>query len=355
MTKEPFFRLNQEPDALNGFSRTVAEIEWLLLVLMMFYLVVGHLEEEVKVFLLGGLCAFASFVMVFHYFNFFAKANVWKLAIETWVMILLITWFVWHTGRQNSLLLNLYFLPIITSSLALGKLTTLLEVILIGTCYVYLGKSGVTGNGLFSLSEGSVLLTWLFPMLLVGYITTMLSNDIYHAFSRVKTSAQTDELTSLYNRGAFMELLEKQLHQARRGGRTFSLLLGDCNNLKIVNDRYGHEAGNLLLRSVADNFRHCLRGCDSAARYGGDEFTVLLPETTAEEAELVAKRIKETLVATNFNYRGNAVSTDISVGIATYPQHGDTADLLLRHADEAMYANKRESKNRVAEVSWEQT
>ncbi|MGZ8183981.1 MAG: GGDEF domain-containing protein [Methylobacter sp.] len=348
MSKEPFFRLNQEPDALSGFSRTVAEIQWLLLVLMMFYLVVGQIEENVKIFLLGGLCAFAGFVMIFHYFNFFAKANVWKLALETWVMIFLVTWFVWHTGRQDSLLLNLYFLPIITSALALGRLTTLLEVILIGACYLYLGKSSIPSEA-FSLSQSSVLLAWLFPMLLVGYITTMLSNDIYHAFSRIKTSAQTDELTSLYNRRAFMELLEKQLQHARRGGHTFSLLLGDCDNLKIVNDKYGHEAGNLLLQSIADNFRHCLRGCDSAARYGGDEFTVLLPNTAVEAAELVAKRIKDTLVASSFNYRGNTVATNISVGIATYPQHGDTAEALLRHADQAMYANKRESKNLATE------
>ncbi|MDO9424673.1 MAG: GGDEF domain-containing protein [Methylobacter sp.] len=348
MSKEPFFYLNQEPDALNGFSRTVAEIEWLLLVLMMFYLVVGHTEESVKIFLLGSLCAFAGFVMAFHYLNFFTQANIWKLAVETWVMILLITWFVWHTGRQDSLLLNLYFLPIITSALALGKVTTLLEVLLIGSCYLYLGKNGIPSDEGFSLSQISVLLTWLFPMLLVGYITTMLSNDIYHAFSRIKTTAQTDELTNLYNRRAFMELLEKQLQQARRGGHTFSLLLGDCDNLKIVNDQYGHEAGNLLLQTIADNFRHCLRGCDTTARYGGDEFTVLLPETAVEAAEQVAKRIKDTLVASSFNYRSNAITTNISIGIATYPQHGDTADALLHHADQAMYANKRESKNQVA-------
>jgi diguanylate cyclase (GGDEF)-like protein len=347
MPKEPFFRLNQEPDALSGFSRTVAEIQWLLLVLMMFYLVVGQVEENVKVFLLGGLCAFAGFVMAFHYLNFFAKANVWKLALETWVMILLVTWFVWHTGRQDSLLLNLYFLPIITSALALGRVTTLLEVLLIGACYLYLGKNDLPGSEIFSLAHSSVLLAWLFPMLLVGYVTTMLSSDIYHAFSRIKTSAQTDELTSLYNRRAFMDLLEKQLQQARRGGHTFSLLLGDCDNLKIVNDKYGHEAGNLLLQSIADNFRHCLRGCDSAARYGGDEFTVLLPNTTVEAAELVTKRIRDTLVTSSFNYRGNAITTNISIGIAAYPQHGDTAEALLRHADQAMYANKRESKSLV--------
>jgi diguanylate cyclase (GGDEF)-like protein len=315
---------------------------------MMFYLVVGQIEEGFKIFLLGGLCAYAVFVMAIHYlFFFFTEDNVWKLALESWVMILLITWFVWHTGQQNSPLLNLYFLPIITSALALGRLTTILEVLLIGACYVYLGQSSVPFDELFSLKQGSVLLAWLFPLLLVGYVTTMLSSDIYHAFSLIKTTALTDELTSLYNRRAFMELFGKQFQQARRGEYTFCLMMADCDNLKIVNDKYGHEAGNLLLQAIAHNFHHCLRGCDSAARYGGDEFTVLLPNTTLETAELVAKRIKETLVADSFIYHGNVITTNISIGIASFPQHGDTEEALLRHADEAMYANKYKSKNQV--------
>lgn len=346
MLKEPFFRLNQDPDALSGFSRTVAEIEWLLLVLTLFYLVVGQIDEDSKFFLLGGLCAFAGFIMVFHYlFSFFSKGNVWKMALETWVMILLITWFVWHTGRQNSPLLNLYFLPIITSALVLGRLTTFLEVLLIGACYVYLGTSDIPVEEFFSLHQGSVLLAWLFPMFLVGYITTMLSSDIFNAFSHVKTTAQTDELTSLYNRRGFMELLAKQFQQARRGEYTFSVIMGDCDNLKIINDKYGHEAGNQLLQSIAQNFRYCLRGCDFAARYGGDEFIVILPDTSLETSELVAKRIKETLIANSLIYNGNVISSSISIGIATYPQHGETAEILLRHADEAMYVNKRKAKN----------
>jgi diguanylate cyclase (GGDEF)-like protein len=170
---------------------------------------------------------------------------------------------------------------------------------------------------------------------------------IYHAFSLIKTTALTDELTSLYNRRAFMELLGKQFQQGRRGEYTFCLIMADCDNLKIVNDIYGHEAGNLLLQALARNFRHCLRGCDSAARYGGDEFTVLLPNTSLETAEMVANRLKETMVASGFNYNGNVITTSISVGIASFPQHGDTEEALLRHADEAMYANKRKSKNQV--------
>lgn len=351
MRKEPFFRLNQEPDALRGFSRTVAEIEWLLLVLMLFYLVVGGAEEAVKPLLLTGLCAFAGFVMIFHYLNFFARASVWKLALETWAMILLITWSVWHTGRQESVLLNLYFLPIITSALALGKLTTLLEVVLVGACYVYLGQGSIPYEEMFSLHQGSNLLAWLFPMLLVGYITTMLANDIYHAFSRIKTTAQTDELTKLYNRRAFLDLLEKQLQQAQRGGYSFSLLLADCDNLKSVNDKYGHEAGNLLLQTIADSFRHCLRGSDYAARYGGDEFTVLLTNTPPEPAQRVAERIKTLLESSSFRYRGETLGTSISIGISSFPQNGDSAEELLRQADKAMYISKRDGKNRITTAS----
>jgi diguanylate cyclase (GGDEF)-like protein len=78
---------------------------------------------------------------------------------------------------------------------------------------------------------------------------------------------------------------------------------------------------------------------------GGDEFTILLPSITVDAAERVAQRIKETLVTSSFNYRGNAITADISIGIATYPQHGDTAEELLRHADEFMYVNKRARKS----------
>ncbi|MDD5268225.1 MAG: GGDEF domain-containing protein [Methylococcales bacterium] len=350
MIKEPFFSLNKDPNALRGFYRTVAEIEWLLLLLMMFYLVVGQFDEDIKIFLLAGLCAYAAFVMVFHYLLiFFTKDKVWKLALESWVMILLITWFVWHTGKHNSPLLNLYFLPIITSALALGRLTTILEVLLIGTCYVYLGKNDVSFDELFSLKQGSVLLAWLFPMLLVGYVTTMLSGDIYQAFSLIKTTAQTDELTNLFSRRAFMELLGKQFQQGRRGKYIFSLIMADLDNFKTVNDIYGHEAGDLLLQTLASNFHRCLRGCDSTARYGGDEFTVLLPNTSLETAEMVAKRLQETIIASGFSYNGNAITTTISVGVASFPQHGDTEEALLRHADEAMYANKRKSKKQAAQ------
>lgn len=348
MSKEPFFRLNQEQDALQGFSRTVAEIEWLLLVLTLFYLVVGQVAEDVKPMLLAGLCTFAAFVMAFRYLNFFAEASIWKLALETWVMILLITWNVWHTGRQDSVLLNLYFLPIITSALTLGKLTTLLEVGLVGACYLYLLQGDAPNVEAFSLSQGSALLAWLFPMLLVGYVTTMLANDIYQVFSRLKIIAQTDELTKLYNRRSFLDVLDKQLHQARRTDRTFSLLLADCDNLKIVNDRYGHEAGNLLLQTIADGLRCCLRGSDYAARYGGDEFIVLLSDTSMAPALHVAERIKTLLESNKFHYRGDTLGTTVSIGISCFPKNGETAEELLRHADQAMYASKRDGKNRIS-------
>ncbi|MDD5460392.1 MAG: GGDEF domain-containing protein [Methylococcales bacterium] len=348
MMNEPFFSLNKDPDALRGFYRTVAEIEWLLLLLMMFYLIVGQIDEDSKTLLLGGLCAYAVFVLLFHYFLiFFTKDDIWKLVIESWVMILLITWFVWHTGKQNSPLLNLYFLPIITSALALGKVTTILEVLLIGTCYIYLDKNVLPFDELISLKQGSVLLAWLFPMLLVGYVTTMLSNDIYRAFSLIKITALTDELTNLYNRRAFIDLLGKQLQQGRRGDYTFCLIMADCDNLKTVNDMYGHDAGNLFLQAIARNFRYCLRGCDFAARYGGDEFTLILPNTSLATAELVAKRLKKALVASGFKYNGDEITIGISIGIASFPQHGDTEEALLRHADEAMYANKRKNKSQV--------
>lgn len=347
MQKDPYYRINQEPDALQGFSRTVAEIEWLLLVLVLFYLVVGHVEETVRALLLLGLCGFAAFVMAFHYVNFFAKVSPWKLAVETWVMICFITWAVWHTGQQASPLLNLYFLPVITSALTLGRVTTLLEVLLIGASYLYLGRDGLFLETFDLWRGGSALVTWLFPMLLVGYVTTMLANDIYLAFSRLKTDAQTDDLTGLYNQRAFVELLDRLLRHAQRHRQPMSLLMVDCDNLKQVNDKHGHEAGNLLLRSIAEGFRETLRGGDYAARYGGDEFAALLPDTPSDQALLVAERLRTGLSSASFCYRGETFVTSVSIGVACFPQHGRNADELLHAADNAMYVSKSEGRNRI--------
>jgi uncharacterized membrane protein len=132
------------PDELRGFSRTVAEIEWLLVILVLLYQVVQGPASKTASAIYVGLLLFSGFVISFHYANFYRSESRWKLAIETWVMILFITWVLQYTGQLESPLVNLYLLVVITSALTLGKLATLLEMALIGACYVFLGYSQPT-------------------------------------------------------------------------------------------------------------------------------------------------------------------------------------------------------------------
>lgn len=333
-----------EQSEVKGFSRSVAEIEWLLLILVLLYVVVDGPPEDSRPAILMALFFFAAFVLAFHYANFYRQESRWKLAIETWAMIGFITWIVWFTGKLDSPLLNLYLLTVITSALALGKMVTLLEMGLITGCYVFLGYSASEFN-LFALAYWSGLLAQITPMLLVAYLTTMLSADIHYALTKIKLLSETDELTGLFNMRAFSPILERESVRSLRYSRPYSIMMVDSDNLKSINDIYGHETGNRLLKHVVHQIQSVLRATDVMARYGGDEFVILLPETAAAGAEEVAERMRQALQGTPFSIDGKKIETTISMGISTYPDHGEDVQRLVEKADQAMYRSKEKGRN----------
>ena len=355
MSTDLFFDPALSTEELRGFSRTVAEIEWLLLILVMLYQVVLVPDEEASTALAMAMFFFAAFVLGFRYANFYKKETHWKIAFETWVMIVFITWVLIYTGGAASPLHDLYLLVIITSALTLGKLATLLEMGLITACYVWLGRQH--GSELvFSLSYGAVLAAQLAPMLLVAYITTMLSADIRRAFGHIKMLSETDELTGVLNMRAFMTGAEQIFVQAERYARPFSILMIDSDSLKAVNDTLGHEAGNRLLRLTVQCIGTALRKSpvrqpDLVARYGGDEFVVLLPETPSSGAFGVAERIRKAVESNPIRSRDQTAQATVSIGIASYPDHGADFESVMENADQAMYASKAAGKNRTTMFS----
>ena len=337
-------------EELRGFSRTVAEIEWLLLILVMLYQVVLAPDAETGAALSMAMFFFAAFVLAFHYANFYRTETHWKIALETWVMIIFITWVLVYIGGVASPLHDLYILVIIVSALTLGKLATLLEMGLIAACYVWLGYPQ-REDEILSLPFGTKLLAQVSPMLLVAYITTMLSADIRRAYGHMKVLSETDELTGVLNMRAFAAVAERAFHQAERYARPFSVLMIDSDSLKTVNDNYGHETGNRLLKLTVECIRRQLRQTDLVARYGGDEFVVLLPETPASGAVGVADRIRRSMEQSPLTTRGGTVNATLSIGIAAYPTHGSDLESVLEKADQAMYASKSGGKNRTTMFS----
>ncbi len=336
-----------EQEELRGISRTVAEIHWLLLILVLLYLVFGgdRGDPEADAAVSAGLFFYAALVMSFRYANFYKRETRWKIALETLGMIAFVTWVLWYTDRLAGPLVNLYLLPVITSALTLGKVATLSNVGLVGACYILLGS--VSLGEFLTLRFAAGFAAQLAPVLLVAYITTMFSADIRYGLQHAKLLAETDDLTGLYNTRGFAIAANRLFGQATRYGRPASVLMVDSDSLKHVNDSYGHDAGNRLLRQVANAVQAELRATDVPARYGGDEFIVLLPETPPKGAMDVAERIRAAIASRPLALNGEQVSATVSIGIACYPEDGRTLDALAARADRALYQAKQEGRNKV--------
>ncbi len=243
--------------------------------------------------------------------------------------------------------MNLYLLVIIASALTLGKVTTLLEFALITCVYLYMGYPIYAGET-FSISSFTQLMVKFAPFLLVGYLTTMLAADVQYGRKLLEIISETDYLTGAKNRRSLTTAIQHELKRSARFGRPFSIMQIDADNLKAVNDRHGHEAGDRLIKNLTRIINETSRDSDLLARTGGDEFVLLLPETDTESAIIIAERIRKSVENFSFDMRGNQVTSTVSIGIAGYPADGDGVDALLNKADEAMYDSKQKGRNRVS-------
>ncbi len=158
--------------------------------------------------------------------------------------------------------------------------------------------------------------------------------------AQLKWLSYYDELTSLPNRRLFGDRLEQAIRLAKRDGHRLALLYLDLDRFKYINDSLGHGVGDRVLQEVARRMCMVLRESDTAARMGGDEFTVLLPEADAQSAIQVSERLAE-IIRQPIQIDAQMLSTDTSIGISVYPDNGEDAESLLRHADTAMYYAKR--------------
>ncbi|MCU0736485.1 MAG: diguanylate cyclase [Methylotetracoccus sp.] len=175
-----------------------------------------------------------------------------------------------------------------------------------------------------------------------------LTEERNRMMEKLQTLAVTDGLTTLFNSRHFHSQLELEVDRSLRYRHSLSLLLIDVDHFKEYNDRFGHVEGDKVLVRFSQILKSCLRTNDSAYRYGGEEFTVILPETGAEEARKVAQRIRTTLEAEVFHPPSSRpVSKTISIGVTQYGPVESTTDF-VRRADQAMYLSKQSGRNCVS-------
>ncbi|MCR9097338.1 MAG: sensor domain-containing diguanylate cyclase [bacterium] len=171
-------------------------------------------------------------------------------------------------------------------------------------------------------------------------------------YHHAKERAFIDDVTGVYNARYLLATVDNEIQRAERYGNPLSVLFLDLDRFKLVNDRYGHLIGSDTLRTLAKLLRECVRQVDTLARYGGDEFTILLVDTPHAVALKVAERIRAAVESHLFEAGAQGtLQLTISIGVATCPNHGDTREPLLDAADKAMYRAKSDGRNRVASAN----
>jgi len=158
--------------------------------------------------------------------------------------------------------------------------------------------------------------------------------------------ARTDTLTGIYNRAHFDSVLDNEISRCRRSKQSMALLMLDLDHFKDINDNYGHQCGDLVLQTVAQTLEQTTRCSDVVCRYGGEEFAIILPETSATNAYITAEKIRRAIQSLRVSYNDKTLSLTVSVGISGSRGHGAKAFDLIREADQALYASKQKGRNR---------
>ncbi len=195
---------------------------------------------------------------------------------------------------------------------------------------------------LWSLAAGGLLVSGLLISMLKGQLDAMVL--------QLSDAARTDPLTSLLNRRGFEEAFENELDRARRGNHPLSVLVGDLDRFKQVNDRFGHHTGDLALARASAVLTREKRRMDTVARLGGEEFAMIVPETGGRQALLLAERLR---TAIRDEFADDEVALTISFGLASMPHHGSSRQDLLGAADDALYAAKELGRDRTVIFSRE--
>lgn len=173
--------------------------------------------------------------------------------------------------------------------------------------------------------------------------------ECYH---QAKERAFVDDVTGAYNARYLFTALDHEIRRAERYGTQLALLFLDIDRFKLVNDQHGHLVGSRTLRRLAEVFGTCIRQVDTLARYGGDEFTILLVDTSLESGIQIGERIRAAVARAHFETRGSAsLQVTVSVGVAAFPMHGREAEVLIDMADKAMYRAKSLGRDRLCSAT----
>lgn len=289
----------------------------------------------------------------------------------------LVTVLLHYCGDLRGIVMSLYFLVMTFGIFALSRGSMVLIAIAVVVCYcllllfesAVLGQSRDAGLAFAEISVLSLGLAWF--VYVGGHIHNLqmrirdqreslatahsslehTNQQLQETMARLERIAIRDELTGLYNRRHLLERLDEFLSHAERTHSPLHLALIDLDHFKLVNDRYGHAAGDMVLKHFADLARQKLRRSDFISRYGGEEFIVVFPEGKLEDVHDALDRLRFAFATHCFDKIESGLSVTLSAGI-TPRFEGDTCERIIQRADEALYRAKAEGRNRIVQQTF---
>lgn len=264
----------------------------------------------------------------------------WTLPASCFAATLLIAGAIYFSGSGNSAFAFYFVLVAMYAAYFLSTFQLVLQTALIAVVYP-LAVALMGGAAQF---EQRWLLT-IWTIVVVGAFIAVLRRRMIGLMQRLAAAASTDPLTRLLNRRGFRDVFELELERSRRGGRPCALVVGDLDHFKRVNDMLGHPAGDDRLQKVAQLLEAGKRRIDAAARLGGEEFALLLPDTDEHGAYVIAERLRHDV---RDAFAPDQLALTVSFGVAAYPTHGTGDERLLHAADQALYVAKALGRDRTA-------
>jgi diguanylate cyclase (GGDEF)-like protein len=266
------------------------------------------------------------------------KQSKLSITVSTLTLIVLIGFLDYITGHELGFSI-FYLFPILIAAWCVGKRTGILLSFIAAVVWLIADMQITTpySHSLIPYWNAFIRLSFFaISSFMLSTLRTVLENE--------KKLAATDYLTNIPNSRSFYQAAEYEIQRQRRYKHPFTVVYLDIDNFKTINDQFGHTTGDTLLRTVATVIKNNIRAVDIAARIAGDEFIILLPETTGQSAHLVIEKIRKNLLDV---MQKNKWSVTFSFGVVTYTDPPHSVDKMIQRADELMYAAKRAGKSSI--------
>jgi len=312
-----------------AYDRVVRIVSWVFILATSMIVALTGLWRDNQPAIFALLAGAGLFVLVIHDLMPTNALGAAKFVLEGSVAITFATLLVVLTGRDQSPFF--FTFPLIVGGAALVVTPRVTLALASAACLAYI---------VAILPPGAARIP----------AETVIAREQRRTRDAAIRLSTVDPLTGLYNRTFFFAAVEREIARSARSGRGFCLLMMDLDELKLINDQHGHFFGDRVLRGVGEVIRAGGRRIDTSARYGGDEFVVLLPETDPTGAYVLAEKIRLGVADLRVDVAGTMIQPSVSIGVVSFPDDGRTSDELMITADSSMYRSKRAGKNRVTGV-----